>query len=295
MAIRNECARGLKYIVGNGKRTRFWLDTWAGECPLKITFPSIFTICNQQEWSAHRVLNSDQLNLTFRRNFGDIENQEYIELREMMSEIQLTNSQDSVRWILERSGNFTTSSLYNELTFTGFSDRCMLCLWKTKVPLKIKIFLWQVIHDKIQSTEQLKKREWSGPIECKLCGLHESTTRIFFECVMAKFCWCAVREVMDWPRSPICSEDVFCLCRGVSNRLSKRVLLLFSSVAWSLWLICNEFVFQDIVVPSPNVGIFRSISFLQKWRILNKEMDRQWIDEVIQKPNLQLSSLRHEG
>jgi hypothetical protein len=73
------------------------------------------------------------------------------------------------------------------------------------------------------------------------------------------------------------------------------VLLLFSSVAWSLWLIRNEFVFQDIVVPSPNVGIFRSIFFLQKWRILNKEMDRQWIDEVIQKLNLQLSSLRHEG
>jgi hypothetical protein len=103
MAIRNECARGLKYIVGNGKRTRFWLDTWARECPLKITFPSIFTICNQQEWSVHRVLNSDHLNLTFRRNFGDIENQEYFELREMMSEVQLTNSQDSVRWILERS------------------------------------------------------------------------------------------------------------------------------------------------------------------------------------------------
>jgi hypothetical protein len=139
------------------KEPDFWLDTWAGECPLKITFPSIFTIYNQQEWSVHRVLNSDQLNLTFRRNFGDIENQEYIELREMMSEIQLTNSHDSVRWILVRSGNFTTFSLYNELTFTGFSDRLMQCLWKTKVPLKIKIFFWQVIHEKIQSAEQLKK------------------------------------------------------------------------------------------------------------------------------------------
>jgi hypothetical protein len=170
MAIRNECARGLKYIVGNGKRTRFWLDTWAGECPLKITFPSIFTICNQQEWSIHRVLNLDHLNLTFRRNFGVIENQEYIELREMMSEIQLTNSQDSVRWILERAGNFTTSSLYNELTFTGFSDRWMQCLWKTKVPFKIKIFLWQVIHDKIQSAEQLKKESGLGLLNVNCVG-----------------------------------------------------------------------------------------------------------------------------
>jgi hypothetical protein len=115
---------------------------------------------------------------------------------------------------------------------------------------------------------------------------------------MAKFCWCVVREVMAWPRSPSCPDDVFNLCRGNSNRHSKRVLFLFSGVAWSLWLIRNDLVSQDLVVPSPNVGIFRSISFLQKWKILNKEnkeTDRQWIDAVIQKLNLQLSSLRHEG
>jgi hypothetical protein len=128
MAIGNECSKGLKYIVGNGKRTRFWLDTWARECPLKITIPSIFTICNQQEWSIHRVLNSDLLNLTFRRNFGVIENQEYIELREMMSEIQLTNSQDSVRWILERAGNSLllpfTMSLLSRGSLTGGCNAC---------------------------------------------------------------------------------------------------------------------------------------------------------------------------
>jgi hypothetical protein len=87
MIVKYECDRGLKYIIGDGKRTRFWLDTWAGECPLKITFSSIFAINNQQEWSVHRVLNQDQVELTFKRNFGDRENQEYIELMEMMSDV----------------------------------------------------------------------------------------------------------------------------------------------------------------------------------------------------------------
>jgi hypothetical protein len=57
----------------------------------------------------------------------------------------------------------------------------------------------------------------------------------------------------------------------------------------------NEFVFQNLVVSSPNVGIFRFISFLQKWKILIKKTDQQWIDMVIRKLNLQLSSLRSEG
>jgi hypothetical protein len=73
-----------------------------------------------------------------------------------------------------------------------------------------------------------------------------------------------------------------------------RVLYLFGAVAWSLWLIRNEFVFQNIVIHSPNVGIFRAISFLQKWRVMNKETEQLWTDTVIQKLNLQLSSLRPE-
>jgi hypothetical protein len=81
------------------------------------------------------------------------------------------------------------------------------------------------------------------------------------------------------------------LCRSFSNNQTKRILYLVGAVAWSLWLIRNEFVFQNLVIPSPKVGIFRSISFfffLQKWKLLNKETDRRWIEMVIQKLNRQL-------
>jgi hypothetical protein len=131
------------------KKPRFWHDTWTGDCPLKIVFPHIFAICNKQEWSVYRVFHQGNPELTFRRNFGDRENMEFVDLVDVMAGVNLTNSQDSVKWVLERSGSFTTSSLYDELTFTRFPNRWMLCLWKTKVPLKIKIFLWQVINDKI--------------------------------------------------------------------------------------------------------------------------------------------------
>jgi hypothetical protein len=36
------CARGLEYVIGNGKKVRFWLDIWVGECPFRILFPHIF-------------------------------------------------------------------------------------------------------------------------------------------------------------------------------------------------------------------------------------------------------------
>jgi hypothetical protein len=89
------------------------------------------------------------------------------------------------------------------------------------MPLKIRIFIWQEINDKIQFAEQLKKRNRHGPIECKLCGLLESTNHIFFQCVLASFCWCVVRDALGWPFSPSCPNDVNNFCRGSSNRQSK--------------------------------------------------------------------------
>jgi hypothetical protein len=240
------------------------------------------------------VCNSEFGELTFRRNFGVREAAEFSELSELINSVTLSETRDSVQWVLEKSGAFSTSSLYNEITFTGFSNRGLMNVWKTKVPLKIRIFLWQVINDKIRSAEQLKKRNWSGSVACKMCGVLESTSHIFFHCALASFCWCMCRDVLGWPFLPSDAANVFNFCYNSSNKQTRRVLYLFGAVSWSLWLIRNEFVFQNIVIHSPNVGIFRAISFLQKWRVMNKETEQLWIDAVIQKLNLQLSSLRLE-
>jgi hypothetical protein len=83
------------------------------------------------------------------------------------------------------------------------------------------------------------------------------------------------------------------LCRGMSNKQTQYHIFLFGCCLWSLWLIRNDFVFIDFVVCSPNTGIYRTISFMQKWRILNKEKAR-WIDMVTRKLQAQLSFLRYE-
>lgn len=54
------------------------------------------------------------------------------------------------------------------------------------MPPKIKIFLWQVLHDKIQSGEQLAKRNWPGSKFCVLCGKLEDTEHI----MLSHGCFC---------------------------------------------------------------------------------------------------------
>ena len=102
-----------------------------------------------------------------------------------------------VYWLLERDGNFTTASLYRELMFPEVRNKWME-IWNAKLPLKIIFFLWQVYNDKIQSAEQLKKRNWRGDIECKLCGLRETIDHIIFGCALARFVWCVFRDWQGW-------------------------------------------------------------------------------------------------
>jgi hypothetical protein len=85
----------------------------------------------------------------------------------------------------------------------------MLNIWQAGLPLKIKIFLWRVCNDKIQSAEQLRKRNWKGPLECKLSGIVESAEHLFLQCVVASYSWNILRDVLEWPNRPVCIENIW--------------------------------------------------------------------------------------
>ena len=38
-----------KFIVGNGNTTRFWEDTWLGETPLALQYPSMYRIVQRRD------------------------------------------------------------------------------------------------------------------------------------------------------------------------------------------------------------------------------------------------------
>jgi hypothetical protein len=63
----------MKHILGNDRKFRFWHEVWLGECPLRIKYERLYNICSQQNWEVSRVLGGGDINLTFKRNFDNIE------------------------------------------------------------------------------------------------------------------------------------------------------------------------------------------------------------------------------
>ena len=61
----------VKFLVGNGMPTRFWEDTWLGETPLAIQYPTLYNIVQHKEDYVGTVLQTILLNIQFRQVLVD--------------------------------------------------------------------------------------------------------------------------------------------------------------------------------------------------------------------------------
>ena len=70
MRMKSAFFHRTKFIIGNGTSTRFWEDTWLGETPLAIQYPSLYNIVQCREVYVATVLQSNPLNIQFRRTLA---------------------------------------------------------------------------------------------------------------------------------------------------------------------------------------------------------------------------------
>ena len=116
---------------------------------------------------------------------------------------------DKVSSALEPSREYSTRSLYKAVTTWDVRDSRMLTMWKCNIPLKVKIFLWMAAQDRIQSSVQLKKKQWSGPEKCAVCDQLKTTYHILFQCPIAVYLWPFLRNSLGWLRAPTSCVEFF--------------------------------------------------------------------------------------
>jgi hypothetical protein len=83
-------------------------------------------------------------------------------LIEKLGGVRLQMGLDESYWCLEKKRHYTTKSMYRFLVHRGAINTHMRRLWKTKLPMKLKVFMWQVFHDKLQTGEELKNGTGKG-------------------------------------------------------------------------------------------------------------------------------------
>ena len=74
----------------------------------------------------------------------------------------------------------------------GYTRFLQTYLWKLKIPLKIKVFMWFLNNKVLLTKDNLAKRRWQGCTKCSFGGSEETVEHLFISCPFAKIIWTVV-------------------------------------------------------------------------------------------------------
>jgi len=114
-------ALGYQWVVGDGKKVRFWEDHWFGNSSLAVQFWQLYTINNEQGATISQVWDGVDLKLTFRRAVSQQLMLQWDELSQIVNSITLSTEEDAIIWKFNSSGQYSVQSLYAVLNFRGVS------------------------------------------------------------------------------------------------------------------------------------------------------------------------------
>jgi hypothetical protein len=143
MEVKDQFLQCGRFKVHDGTEISFWDDNWVGDQPLKLVYPNLYQLSRKKHVTVADVLSSIPLNMSFRRALSGHNLQSWYGLVEKVLATRLTDAKDVFIWNLHKSGIFSTRSMYMALISNGVIPR-KCPIWKIKVLLKIKIFLWYI-------------------------------------------------------------------------------------------------------------------------------------------------------
>jgi len=125
-----------KFLVKNGRQTRFWEEWWIGGEPLMNQFPELYRIARKKHQTVADVLSTHPLNISFRRALVGGKFRMWSDLVALVLNVNLDGNVN-----LGKHHVFSVKSMYRDIMQAGRLPEHSV-LWKLRVPLKVKIFLW---------------------------------------------------------------------------------------------------------------------------------------------------------
>jgi hypothetical protein len=130
-----------------------------GDTPLSHQYPALYNIVQHKNVLVSTVLATVPINITFRRGLNDTKWVQWLHLCQRLITINLRLEPDKFIWKLSESGIFSVKSMYLDY-MNGHATYLRKYLWKLKIPLKIKIFMWFMSNKVLLTKDNLAKRKW---------------------------------------------------------------------------------------------------------------------------------------
>ena len=144
----------------------------------------------------------------------------------------LTTQRNRFVWGLHQNGLFSVNSMYRALLGVQALPYNIL-VWKLKLPLKIKVFMWYLYKGVILTKDNLARRQWKGDRKCCFCSTNETIQHLLFDCHYAKFMWSIVFISFNL-KPPTSVHNLFTgWLEGLNRKRKSQILVGASAICWA--------------------------------------------------------------
>jgi hypothetical protein len=279
MEIKDQFISMGNFKVQDGSQIRFWEDKWLGVNTLKDQYPNLYNIVRKKSVTIADVFSTRPLNVSFRRNLVAANLQSWRHLVLRIANIHLNKHPDVFRWTIRSDGKFSVSSMYQSLLDSDIIPHNSH-LWKIRVPLKIKVFLWLVYRESILTKDNLVKRNWHGNGKCCFCNDHETVQHLFFDCALAKFIWRIIHLACGLSPPTSIRNTFGAWVRNIKPSHRQLIFAGIGAMLWAIWLSRNDITFNKSPILSYMQVIYRGTHRARTWSVFQKEEGRQVLHSV---------------
>jgi hypothetical protein len=170
----------------------------------------------------------------------------------------LTEVEDKWGWEPERGAEFSVKSTYRTVAkltepmikVTHWQACIFNLIWNCPAPSKVSGFVWQLLHGRIPTRNNLISRRMlavDGDRSCVMCGeAAETELHLFVYCEVASLVWMEIFHWLDVPfYFPHNLVSIFhCLMELGSKKARKGMVMICCAVLWTLWR-CRNFILFD--------------------------------------------------
>jgi hypothetical protein len=166
----------------------------------------------------------------------------------MGSGVYLQDRADELMWTGgDKSGLLFVKNAYNALMTTLWMQPIggwRLKFWKWDLPLKIKLFIWLAVENKILSWDNLQLKGWEGPSSCHLCKKESETiNHLMIHCIFTKKVWARICTGLKFKKEWEGNTITDCYKRWLEEKTVPTTLPAL--ICWNIWLERNKVIFEQ--------------------------------------------------
>jgi hypothetical protein len=192
-------------------------------------------------------------------------------------DVSLSNEPDKFKWRLNTSGIFSVKSMYADF-LNGHTVFLKKYIWRIKVPLKIKIFMWFLYKKVLLTKDNLAKRRWNGCTDCVFCGSKETIDHLFISCSFSRLVWRVVHFTFNIPPPANITNLFGNWLNGIGKKTKALIRVGVCALVWAIWNCRNDVVFNRVSKPNFLQVIHRAASSIHMWSYLLPTEQREPLD-----------------